>query len=212
MIRTVFLFFLAVPFMATAKPSKPSASDVDSVLSRYRSAKAIQAKVKKTVLQEVMGTSNTSEGRFYFSKGKLRLDIEKPEKSTLVYDGKNIWLESRLDDQHVQVTHMKAGELKRTDSLMAALFDRKDALKKFNLLKAKDVDGEKVYSFEPKDKKSTEVRFLEVALKNKDIQRITYKDQVENTVSFEFHDLSKESVPMAKFQYRLPKEASVTEM
>src|SRR4051812_1068293 len=101
---------LAPLYAKTAKPgaapaaAKASAADVESVLNRYRAAKAIQAKVKKTVTQEVMGTNNESEGMFYFSKGKLRLDIEKPEKSVLVYDGKNIWLESRLDEKTIQVS------------------------------------------------------------------------------------------------------------
>jgi outer membrane lipoprotein-sorting protein len=197
---------------AKSATSHPSAADVDSVLARYRSARAIQAKVKKTVTQELMGTTNESEGRFYFSKGKLRLDITKPEKSVLVYDGKNIWLESRLDESHVQVSHMKAGALKRTDSLMAALFDRKDALKKFTLVNSSEKDGEKTYVFQPKDKKSTEVRALEVALKGKDIRRIQYKDQMENTVNFEFLDLSKDDVPLAKFEYKPPKGASISEM
>lgn len=209
-IKAIALSFIASLTLAK-QPSAPAA-EVDSVLSKYRRAPAIQANVKKTVVQEVMGTSNESEGKFYFSKGKLRLDIEKPEKSVLIYDGKNIWLESHLDESTVEVSRIRSGEMKKTDSLMAALFDRKDVLNNFKHLKTTDAEGQKTYAFEPKNKDKTEVRYLEVALKNKDIRRITYKDNMENQVSFEFSDLSRGKVPADKFTYKPPKGANVTEL
>lgn len=201
-----------VSSLTLAKQAKSSATDVDQVLAQYRSAPAIQAEVKKTVVQEVMGTSNESEGKFYFSKGKLRLDIESPEKSTLVYDGKSIWLESRLDENTVEVSRIKSAELKKTDSLIAALFESKDVLKKFKLLKTESKDGQKIYFFEPRDKEKTEVRTLDVALANKEISRITYKDQMENQVSFEFKGMKRGKVAPAKFEYKPPKGANVTEL
>lgn len=207
--------FLAVIFSVGslfAKALAPSSAPVEKVLTRYRRANAVQANVDKKVIQELMGTTTQSQGHFYFSKGKLRLEIVKPERSILVYDGRNIWLESQLDESQIQVSHMKAGALRRTDSLMAALFDRKEALSKFKLLKVEKIKGDQVYSFEPKEKKKTDVRYLEVALKGKDIHRILYKDQMENTVSFEFSDLNQKKVPPAKFHYHPPKGASVTEL
>ncbi|MBX3020415.1 MAG: outer membrane lipoprotein carrier protein LolA [Bdellovibrionales bacterium] len=211
-LKAAFAFCL-ISSLAMAKTAAPSGvAEVDSVLAKYRKAPAIQAEVKKTVVQEVMGTSHESEGKFYFSKGKLRLDIEKPEKSILVYDGKNIWLESRLDEKTVEVSRIRSGDIKKTDSLMAALFDRRDVLQGFKLLKVTNKDGQKTFAFEPKDTKKTEVRHLEVALQNKDIRRITYKDNMENQVTFEFSSLSRGKVPAGKFTYKPPKGANVTEL
>src|SRR4051794_6353149 len=88
---------IAKPKKAAAVKSeaaKNPAKEVDGVLASYRAAKAIKAKVKKTVVQEVMGTSMKSEGSFFFSKGKLRLEMREPERTTLVYDGKHVWFES----------------------------------------------------------------------------------------------------------------------
>lgn len=196
-----------------AKPAiqGPSAKEVDSVLARYRKAPAIQANVKKTVVQEVMGTSHESEGKFYFSKGKLRLDIEKPEKSILVYDGKNIWLESRLDESTVEVSRIRNSEIKKSDSLLSALFNRADVLKNFKLLKTTDRNGRRTFAFAPIDDKKTEVRHLEVTIKDQDISRISYKDAMENQVSFEFLNLSEGKAPTSKFTYTPPKGANVTE-
>jgi len=206
---------LALLFMASATAlAKPlSVKDVDGVLGKYRQASAIQAKVTKTVVQEAMGMENTSTGRFYFSKGKLRLDFTEPEKTSLVYDGKFVWLESRLDDSNIQVTKMRTNELKRSNSVLTALFEKKDILRNFKLLNSAEENGSKSYFFEPKKKKADdEILMLQIVLKNKELQRMSYKDQLENTVSFDFSELTKGKVPASKFSYKIPKNAQVTEI
>lgn len=197
-------------FSVHAKETGPAA-EVDVVLAKYRKAKAIKAKVKKTVVQEVMGSESESHGNFYFSKGKLRLDILEPEKTTLVYDGKFVWLESRMD-KLVAVTKIATDGLKKSDSLLAALFEKKEILKTFKLISKKAEGESKVYAFEPKDKAKTEVQYLELSLKGSDLGRVTYRDQVENKVSFEFEKLIRASVAASKFKYKPPQGAQVTEI
>lgn len=211
--RLLFALLLLLSTDLSAKPTSLSAKDVDTVLAKYRKAQAIQAKVKKTVVQETMGTENTSTGDFYFSKGKLRLDFTEPEKTSLVYDGKFVWLESRLDDQNIQVTKMRTNELKKSKSVLTALFEKKDILRNFKLVKSATTDGAKNFFFEPKKKKADdEIQMLQIVLKNKELERISYKDQLENTVSFDFTELKKGKVPATKFSYKIPKNAQVTEI
>lgn len=194
----------------TAKKAEPL-KEVEAVLASYRKASAIKAKVKKTVIQETMGTEVKSEGEFFFSKGKLRLDFTEPEKTTLVYDGKYVWFESRLDDQNVQVTKMKTNDLKRSRSVLTALFEKKDILRGFKLLKSEGDQERKTYTFEPKAKKDQdEVKTLEIVIAKKNLEKISYKDNIENTVVFEFVDLTRGKVPAAKFSYKPPKKAEVT--
>jgi outer membrane lipoprotein-sorting protein len=201
-----------------AKASAKGAKEVNSILAAYRKAPAIQAKIKKTVVQEAMGTETKGQGEFYFSKGKLRMDIQTPEKSTLVYDGKYVWYESRMegldgDGETIQVSKMKMGKLKKTDSLMATLFEEKDILRNFKLISAKQTKASgKVFVFEPRNKAKTEVQHLEIGIKNGNIDRIMYRDQVENKVAFEFSDLKRAAVPAGKFKYTVPKKAEVTEL
>ena len=209
----LFALLFLISTDLSAKPLSPSEKDVDTVLAKYRKASAIKAKVKKTVVQETMGTENTSTGDFYFSKGKLRLDFTEPEKTTLVYDGKFVWLESRLDDKNIQVTKMRTNELKKSKSVLTALFEKKDILRNFKLVKSATTEGKKHFFFEPKKKKEDdEVQLLQIVLKNKELERISYKDQLENTVSFDFTELTKGKVPAAKFSYKIPKNAQVTEI
>ena len=210
----LFLFapFAAAFLSAATPPTKRPGTPVEAMLSDYRLAPALEARVKKTVVQEVMETTNESDGKFYFSKGKLRLDFVHPERSTLLYDGKVVWLESRLDDKHVQVSRVKSGALRKSNSLLAALFDRKDALAKFRLLKHGDAHGLRTFQYEPLDKKSTEVRWLEIVLGEHDLHSIAYKDQMGNKVDFQFHDLKRGPVPAGTFTYHPPRGASVTNL
>ena len=192
--------------------SQMSARDVDAVLTKYRQAEAFRSKVKKTVTQEVIGTETSGDGVFYFSKGKLRLEMSEPENTTLVYDGKTIWMETRLDKDTVEVTKVKSRDLKKNDTLLAALFERKNILQSFKLISAR-VDGElNVYSFEPRDKKKTEVRLLDIVLNGKELSQVAYRDDRENKVTFVFTDLVREPVAAAKFKYKPPKGANVTEI
>jgi outer membrane lipoprotein-sorting protein len=212
MLKTAFITVISGLLMVAAAKEKLSVRDVDSVLSKYREAQGFRAKIKKVVQQEVLGTESSGDGEFYFAKGKLRLEMQEPENTTLVYDGKYVWLESRVDKKTIEVTKIKSRELKKSDSLLAALFDRKDILQTFKLVSAKAEDSVHVFSFKPKDIKKTEIRALEIALKEKDIQRITYKDDRENRVSFQFKDLTREAVPAEHFAYSPPKGANITEM
>lgn len=200
--------FLMVEMAFLPSFASPTAKDVERVLTRYRNSPAIQAKVVKTVEQEMLGESKSSRGDFYFSKGKMRLEITEPEKSTVVYDGMVIWVESRFDESTIEVSKIKSKDLKKSDSLLAALFDKKkNALGSFKL---KDVKDGKVFSFVPKDRKKTEIQYLELELESGDLKRVTYKDNLENSVSLVFSEFKEGSVSKSKFSYSPPKGANVS--
>lgn len=214
MLKTLVFFGISLFAVAggAAKEPRLLASDVDAVLNKYRQAEAFKAKVKKTTANEAIGSESTGDGQLYFSKGKLRLEMGEPENTIVVYDGKNIWMEARLDEKTVTVTKIKSHVLKKNDTLLAALFDRKDLLKTFAMSKAREEKGLRIYTFEPKQRMKTEVRVLEIALEGKNLQRVTYQDDLENRVSFEFQNLERGSVPSGKFKYSPPKGATITDI
>jgi len=212
MIKHIGLYLAAAAMSVSVAGTKVTSKDVDAVLTKYREAEAFKAKVSKTVANEVLGTENTGAGKFYFSKGKLRLEMNQPESTTLVYDGKTVWMETRLDENTIEVTKLKSKELKKNDSILAALFEQKNILQSFKLTGSKEKDGKTTVSFEPKDKKKTEVRALDIVLRGKELAGIAYQDDRENRVSFEFTDLVREAIPLDKFKYKPPKGANVTEM
>jgi len=214
MIKHVGLYLVAIATSTSIAGAKMSVKDVDAVLTKYREAEAFTATVKKTVAQEVIGTETTGVGRFFFSKGKLRLEMGEPENTTLVYDGKTVWMETRLDEKTIEVTKVKSKELKKNDSLLATLFERKNILQSFTMDKTRESGGTRIYTFRPKNIKNTEVRLLEISLsgKGQELAAISYRDDRENQVSFEFNEVVREPVPSEKFNYKPPKGANVTEI
>jgi outer membrane lipoprotein carrier protein len=203
----VSLLFAINAFAAQAASTK----DLEKVLTAYRSAKALQANVTKTVDQETLGTSTKSEGQFYFSKGKLRLEMNEPEKTLLVYDGKTVWFESRVDEEHIVVTKIKSKDLTKGNSLLAGLFDKKNVLQSFKLKSSKKDGKGEAFHFDAKDKKA-DVQKLDILLKGKDLKTISYKDSVENRVTLDFSNMKKGKVNTDKFTYKAPKHAEVQEL
>ncbi|MGE4130636.1 MAG: outer membrane lipoprotein carrier protein LolA [Bdellovibrionales bacterium] len=216
MIRTVFTLILSVFFVSFSARAggagRPSADEANQVLAKYRKSEAFQARVKKTVRNEILGSESISTGDFYFSKGKLRMELTEPENVTLVYDGKTIWVETRLDESTIEVTKIRSKELKKNDSILAVLFDKKDILKSFNMIDSKMSDHTKSFSFEPKKGSKTELKFLGLATKDKELQKIEYKDDRENHVSLEFEDVKRGKIVASKFRYMPPAGASITDI
>jgi outer membrane lipoprotein-sorting protein len=52
---------------------------------------------------------------------------------------------------------------------------------------------------------------LEIDLDNRDIEKISYKDQIENSVTLKFSHISRAALPVEKFAYKPPKNSEVTE-
>ncbi len=197
---------------AGSKAKASSASAVQAVLAELRDAEGVRAEISKVVEQKVLERTVKSEGLFYFSKGRMRLEIREPEKSLLVFDGQYIWLESEFDEDTKQVTKIYAGNLKRSDSLMASLFERKDVLKNFEFVKKTSSSGEDRYEFIPKNPKKMEVKTLVIGVKNSRLSRVAYTDQIDNEVSYAFESISKRKLYTGLFLYKPPKNALVSEV
>ena len=83
---------------------------VDKVLEHLRSGKGFHSKLVKKVHSGQLGKDSESDGEIFFSKGKMRMEFEKPEKTLLVFDGELAWQEQEFDDgikKHAIVTKMK---------------------------------------------------------------------------------------------------------
>lgn len=192
--------------------AKPSAESVAKVFAELRKADGVRADIKKVVEQKVLERTVESSGLFYFSKGKMRLEISKPEPSLLVFDGSHVWLESTFDEDTKQVTKIFAGNLRKSDSMMASLFDRDDVLKKFKLIGVADHEGLRKFSFVPKNPKSTEVKSLDIELQGNKLKSLAYADQIENVVRYEFETLSVRKLSNGLFLYKPPNGATVSEI
>jgi len=217
-----FLFFLAavISFSNLSEAKAPPASGLKLIqesIGQYNKVAGVSMAVKKTVKLALLDETKTSEGNLYFSKGQLRLELAKPEDSLVVLTAKEIWVESSIEglngpEKHVMKIVSKDLK-KRTKAPLALLLTDQKAWGQFKVLSSKKVEQKMILNLKPKDpQKFPELTQVSIELKpeEKEILKLSYQDEIENEVSFEFTDLDfSADVSTHKFKYTPPKNAEV---
>ncbi len=194
-IYAVLLSILSLGLSAHAGNSK--LQQLQKVLEHLRTGPGFHSKLLKKVHEGVQDKDSESSGEVYFSKGKMRMELEKPERILMVYDGEFAWQEQEFDDgekKHAIVTKMKANSLKKDSAILAVLLGDGKFFKSFELTHEKESGGVSHYELKPKNKKITEVTLLRLDLKGDSLKALSYNDELENQVKFVFDNLKEEKV------------------
>ncbi len=138
----------------------------------------------------------------------------------MVMANDTVWIENNLPKEMggaIQVTKMKAsGKVKKSNALLAFLFDDQNILKKFKVLKFEERKKEKTYTLEPILREEFgDLIKLEIAIdeEEKEILKIKHWDELDNTTEFQFSKIKKDiKIDKKKFEYKPPKSAEVTVM
>lgn len=205
------------PTMGGGEDPAGQISDIQTVMKRYKVAKAIKMAVKKSVYLDLLEETKKSSGHLYFSRGRLRLDIEKPEQSMLLLADDYIWMENRMgegDDRVIQVTKMKTSkDLKKSNALLAFLFGDEAAWEKFKVLSVVSSDSGQKFTLRPnKNNNLTEITKVEILInkKEKQLLSIIYWDELDNRTQYEFDNIDFEvHLKSDVFKYSPPKKADV---
>lgn len=205
---------------ADAKAKTPSSATVttelEQSLKQLRRKEGAALRLKKRTVNALLGREKNSEGRLYYRKGKLRLELKSPEESLVVLDGRTLWLVTILDKDmggKTMVTKTSARSLKKSSTLIAALLENTQILKEYKVLD-RSVDGDVVHlKLKPKDKDG-EVQDLQLWMNPKSgrLLKVLYLDDKENESFFELgmpEDI--EGDPAKLFSYSPPKGAEITE-
>jgi outer membrane lipoprotein-sorting protein len=203
------------------KKEAPVVGNLDDLKAsdlQYQKSKAIKFELTKKVKYALLGKEKENKGLLFVSGKNLRLELEPPQKSLVVINNGLTWLISYLGDEKdadIQVTKLKT-QTKVADkgnSTLFALLGQGGILKHFDA-KSSVSNGETVeFELIPKQTIS-EVQKVKLALnkKSKQIQGVTYWDELENETSFVFskQELNAKINP-SLFKYVPPKNAVVTE-
>jgi len=212
---------------AFAEESTPAISSLDrakKILEKYKKPAKISIKKKlKSILDD---EAEESSGTMYLSKGKLYLEIKKPKKSLIVYNGKTMWVETRTKSgvkESIQVLKVESKEiLKKSSAMMAALFGEGDNFwNSFEVVSNTDFENklnkkqfQKLILKPIKNKGPEEIVDLEIIfnVKRELIDSITYRDELENVMTYIFKSTSfkNRGIPESRFKYKVPKGASVS--
>ena len=191
-------------------------SEIEQSLKPLRQKDGAALRLKKRTTNSLLGREKNSEGRLYYRKGKLRLELKSPEDSLVVLDGKTLWLVTVLSADmggKTMVTKTSARSLKKSSTLMAALIENQQILKEFNLSERKATGDDIHLKFTPKNKDG-EIQDLQLWLNPKAgrLKKVLYIDDKENEVEFELGVPEVvEGDPAKLFSYTPPKGAEITE-
>jgi outer membrane lipoprotein carrier protein len=208
----------------TLKASKNSTqvaaeiNDIKAVVGKYKDAQAVGMKVEKKIHLALLDETKLGKGRLWFSKGRLKVQIDKPEGSLLVVDNHTVWLESRLTDEPsslVQVTKMKASQIRKSNALLAILFGDEAVWSKFELVTSHRQNGNLHVELKPQPgAKLLDVTKIKIVVRGSqsEIAEITYWDELENETSYKFSDVDFDVSLSAKdFKYTPPPDAEISE-
>lgn len=208
----------------TLKPSDkgaqgtPEINEIKAIVGKYKDAQAVGMKVEKKIHLALLDETKSGKGRLWFSKGRLKVQIDKPEGSLLVVDNHTVWLESRLTDDPsslVQVTKMKASQIRKSNALLAILFGDQAVWSKFEIITSHRQNGNLHLELRPQPgAKLLDVTKIKIVVRGPqtEIAEITYWDELENETNYRFSDVDFDVSLSAKdFKYVPPPDAEISE-
>lgn len=213
-VRFLFLFLSICILISLAIGQT---SDLANVLDKYRHSKSVISNIVKEVNLSLLEQTQVSQGKFYFSKGRLRIEFNEPDNTLLVINGKNIWIEKRLPKEFsgpAQVIQITAGkDKKKLQGPLSILLGHKKALSDFKV--TKKVSGRRlIFQLIPKDKKEyANLVNIEIAVEKASLKSFSYWDDLENKTSYRFSQtVFNREIPKSQFLYSPPKNAEITRL
>lgn len=215
------VFALAFILVTTGGKSKKEdgIALLKSVLKKYQKADAVKINVGKRVHLALLDENKSSEGTLLLSKGQLRLEIQKPDPSTLIVTKNLIWVISPANKDlgsKTQIMKISSSNFKKqAKAPLALLMGRPGALDQFVIKSQKISDSTQNFKLEPKSKDVVgEIVALEIDLdkSGEELKRIAFSDDIENQTSFEFKSSDfKAEINKDTFDFTPSASAEITE-
>ena len=177
----------------------------------------VSMKVEKTVVSEILSKETVYSGSIQLSNGKFRWENETPEKTLLLFDGKtlfNVQYPPKEFKSGVQVAKSKISENEKKKILIASLLSPSQSKSEFKVLKEKKGPILTELEIQP-EPDNLQIKDLVISIHSKaqKIQNISYKDDVGNLTKMAFSEIKFQSKADPKlFQYKIPKDAQVTNL
>lgn len=199
----------------SANSPKGAQAEIDKALAPLQTKSGVELSLKRKSVNSLLAREKNGEGKLFYRKGKLRLEMQSPDESLLVLDGKTVWLETKLDKEmggKTIVSKTSTRSLKKSSTLLTALLENGRLAKEFKLSKRKEENGEVKLDFLPKVADKSEIQTLSLWIDGAGLRKVLYTDDKENEVTFEFGEpMPLDSKSDQLFVYKPPKGAEVTE-
>lgn len=219
----VFLFLFVIASRSTiaeepivTKTEQQSNESVTSqkvidIFNKWQQSPQVKAEITKTLKTEFLMTPRVSKGKFFASKGRLRLETTEPTSSLIVVSGGDVWQEERVDD-FIQVNHASSKDLKRSSGLLALLFGDKKIWQDI-IIEAGSTEGTVTqFLLKPLNAKDWPVQNLTVVvdLKTQDLKSLSFTDELDNQLTYEFSKIQfLKKINEKLFSYKPPTNAQI---
>ncbi len=202
-------FFICL-FLSASVFAIESKSPLKAVLGRFQKAKGVTSEIEKQTEMPLLNEKKSVSGMLYFSKNKFRLDLKDDENTTVVFDGKTLWLATRFEDMW-NVLKTNAPSLKRSNSILATLLGDAKALDQLKVMSVRIDENRRIFELNPKNLNGVDFENLLITIDDVELISVKYSDSLHNQIKYIFKNTDyKSSISPEKLHFTLPKKAEVT--
>ena len=182
---------------------------------KYQKEHGIHLNLNKTITLAMLGSTKNSQGEIWLNKGKMRLEIHKPEASKIIADKEFLWIESAAPEGFKDVkTQVMKASLKSKQAKSQGLIQllTQGGVLKYFRVSGVQKDGDKIIYFLQPDKQSVEFKRAQIVVDTKKVEILSLKywDQMDNETNYEFtKSVFNKKLDEKVFSYTPPKDASV---
>ncbi len=204
----------AEPMAAVSREHLNALSILDK---RYQGAKSVSMALEKTIVIGALEKEKKSKGRLTLSQGRMRMDIEEPDQSLLLIDGKTVWVVDYpsvdFKDAPIQVLKGSVQANKGASQSFMGLLVRGGILKHFQVTAVQNDDkGRPIFFLNP-SKDTGEFKRAQMILSNdkKEIAELRYWDNRDNETRLVFSKVEFDK-PLDKktFEFTPPPGAAIS--
>ena len=203
---------------AMRAPTPADVAKIKAIDRRYRAASSVSMDLGKTLKIAALGRERSAKGRVLVAKGRMRLEIDSPDRSLLVIDRKNAWLVNYPSDEFkgaaLQVVKSKVASSKKARSqAIVGILAQGGFLKHFKVvgIASGPASGD-VYYLQP-DHQLVEFTRAQARLTSDgtNLQELRYWDELGNETALLFSNVRLNGpAPDASFRFVPPADADVT--
>jgi outer membrane lipoprotein-sorting protein len=194
--------------------TKADTKTLDALNKRYKDAASITMAVQKNLKLGLLAQEKKSSGRIWISKGRMRMELDGPEKTLLIVNKKNLFAvtypSAEFKDAPVQVIKADMATKKGRSQNMLSVLTAGGVLKFFTAPSVQLVpNGEKIFFLQPK---SDQVDFKRAQMRTskdgKTITELKYWDVQDNETDLVFSDIQfGTKIPSTQFDFTPPEKA-----
>lgn len=206
LLASLGLLLALVADTAWASPENPAttAELVQAVKSTYQGVSSVRADFTQVVTNRAMGGQpERQRGRISIERPrKIRVDLGVPLQSSVVSDGKTLWVYSVAQKQVIETPEVSAG------AEVGALLDdlaRLDEMFTVAMVDDKPPKPTHTVRLTPRQQGSFKAMLLTLSRQKYLLQELVLVDQLDNTTTMNFTNLRMNAdVPDSEFVFTVP--------